>query len=155
MPFYLIILFVVVIDQLSKLWIRMHLKVGDSIEVWRGILDFTHYENSGAAFSSFQGYGRLFIPVAILFVVIILYYRRKGVLKGFAKEMGAAFLAGGAIGNAIDRILFNQVTDFVHFQSGQGILNLADYSINIGIILFVMDMLIFSRFTLFSKRTEG
>jgi signal peptidase II len=155
MPFYLIILFVVVIDQLSKLWIRMHLKVGDSIEVWRGILEFTHYENSGAAFSSFQGYGRLFIPVAILFVVIILYYRRKGVLKGFAKEMGAAFLAGGAIGNAIDRILFNQVTDFVHFQSGQGILNLADYSINIGIILFVMDLLIFSRFTLFSKRTEG
>lgn len=155
MPLYLTILFVVVIDQLSKLWIRLHLKVGDSIEVWSGILDFTHYENSGAAFSSFQGYGRLFIPVAILFVVIILYYRRKGVLKGLAKEMGAAFLAGGAIGNAIDRILFNQVTDFVHFQSGRGILNLADISINIGIILFVMDMLIFSRFTLFTKRTEG
>jgi signal peptidase II len=155
MPLYLTILFVVVIDQLSKLWIRLHLKVGDSIEVWSGILDFTHYENSGAAFSSFQGYGRLFIPVAILFVVIILYYRRKGVLKGLAKEMGAAFLAGGAIGNAIDRILFNQVTDFVHFQSGRGILNLADISINIGIILFVLDMLIFSRFTLFTKRTEG
>jgi signal peptidase II len=155
MPLYLTILFVVVIDQLSKLWIRLHLKVGDSIEVWSGILDFTHYENSGAAFSSFQGYGRLFIPVAILFVVIILHYQRKGVLKGLAKEMGAAFLAGGAIGNAIDRILFNQVTDFVHFQSGRGILNLADISINIGIILFVLDMLIFSRFTLFTKRTEG
>jgi lipoprotein signal peptidase len=54
-------------------------------------------------------------------------------------ELGAGFLAGGAIGNAIDRVLFNQVTDFIIFGTSNGILNLADYALNVGIVLLLLD----------------
>lgn len=142
MLFYLIALLVIVMDQLSKLWIRIHLKIGDSIEIWKDVLHFTHYENSGAAFSSFQGYGRFFVPIAVLIVATILHERSKGHLKGFVMEMGTALLVGGASGNAIDRVLFNQVTDFIQFHFSHGILNLADYAINLGIVLILIDLII-------------
>jgi signal peptidase II len=139
--FYWIVILVTVIDQGFKLWIRSYMDVGESIVIWQNVLNFTHYQNSGAAGSTFQGYGRYFIIPAVLFVAYLLYSRRKGNLKGGWVEAGTAFLAGGAIGNAIDRLLFGQVTDFIDFQFGRGILNMADEAINIGVILLLADML--------------
>lgn len=136
--FYLIALLVLLMDQLSKIWIRMNVAVGESFRLGNSPVIITHYENSGAAFSSFQGYGRLFVPIAI-FVVIFLIYYRKWESKRLLLEIGAGFLAGGAIGNAVDRVLFNQVTDFITFGKSNGILNLADYAINIGVILLILD----------------
>ncbi|TDG00234.1 signal peptidase II [Paenibacillus piri] len=137
--FYWVVILVTVIDQGFKLWVRMHMDVGESIVIWHGILNFTHYQNSGAAGSTFQGYGRYFIIPAVLFVGYLLYSRRKGNLKGGWVEAGTAFLAGGAIGNAIDRLLFGQVTDFIKFQFGRGILNMADEAINIGVVILLAD----------------
>ncbi|HEY2421941.1 MAG TPA: signal peptidase II [Neobacillus sp.] len=143
--FYILALLVIVMDQLSKTLIRFNFNIGETLEVWDGVLNFTRYENSGASFSSFQGYGRLFVPIAAIIVVFVLYYRRKFKIKRFTMEMGSALLVGGAIGNAIDRVLFNQVTDFIEFQSGHGILNLADMAINVGIIFVLIDVLFFQR----------
>ncbi|UJF35820.1 signal peptidase II [Paenibacillus hexagrammi] len=140
--FYIWMAAAILTDQCSKIWIRLHLKEGDSLVVWKGVLEFVRYENSGMAFSLFQGYGRWFIPAAIIFVGIVLYLLYRGLLNSPLERVGAACLAGGAIGNAIDRTLFNQVTDFIHFYAKQGILNMADYAINIGILLFVLQMVL-------------
>ena len=68
----------------------------------------------------------------------LLYYRkREG--KRWLLEIGAGLLAGGAIGNAIDRILFNQVTDFITIGTNNGILNIADYTLNIGLVFLIVD----------------
>jgi signal peptidase II len=77
------------------------------------------------------------VIVALALVVGVLYYRRKGELRGVFIELGTGFLVGGAIGNAIDRTLFNKVTDFLVFGQNGGILNLADIAINIG-MFFIM-----------------
>lgn len=140
--FYTVAIIAILLDQISKYMIRTHLEVGDTIEVWKGVLHFTHYQNSGAAFGMFEGYGRLFIPVAVIVVGIVIYMRKKGHINGGFIEVGYGLYVGGAIGNAIDRILFNQVTDFIHFQSRGGILNLADYALNFGILLILVDALI-------------
>jgi signal peptidase II len=140
MWFYAVLIITIALDQGSKMIVRLQMEVGDSIEVWRGILDFTRYENSGAAFGMLQGYGRWFVPVAVVAVGFILYYRNKGHFKGKLLETGAALFAGGAIGNAIDRVLFNQVTDFIAFQYHDGILNLADYALNLAVIVIVLEM---------------
>lgn len=142
MLFYITAFAVILIDQVTKYLIRLHLPVGESMEVWRDHLLFTHYQNSGAAFSSFQGYGRWFVPVAVLILAVVLYYRRKGQLKGMLMELGTGFFVGGAIGNAIDRVAFNQVTDFIQFHADRGILNLADLAINAGVLLMLADSLI-------------
>lgn len=137
--FYGITIFVVLLDQATKAWIRSRLAVGQSVTLWDS-LRLTHYQNTGAMGSSFEGYGTYFILPAILLVCWFVYMLRKGQLDGLAMKAGAAFFAGGALGNAIDRILFAKVTDFI--DMGRGISNLADHAINIGVLLIVAAQLV-------------
>lgn len=136
MPFYLTWILVLIADQLTKLIVRLHLPEGETVFFWG--LELTHYENAGMAFSLFQGYARLFAAVAVIFVIGILYFRKHEPKRGALVDVGLGFLAGGAIGNAIDRIVFGRVTDFLVSPSGKGILNLADQAINVGIVLLAM-----------------
>jgi len=140
MLFYLLSFFVVLVDQLSKVMIRLFLPVGETTYLWG--FHLTHYENAGMAFSLFQGYSRLFAVMAVLFVIGVLYYRKKAEQKRFLVEVSLGFFVGGAVGNAIDRILFGRVTDFLVSASGNGILNLADHAINIGVVLLFLDLLL-------------
>ncbi|OBZ18643.1 signal peptidase II [Bacillus sp. FJAT-27264] len=142
MIFYLISALVILVDQVSKWLVRTHMEVGETIPFWAHLLKFTFYENSGAAFSSFQGFGRYFVIVAVGFVVAIFYYRRKGEISGHLLNAAAGFLVGGAIGNAIDRVLFNKVTDFLVFGHSNGILNIADVAINAGVVLVLCYMIV-------------
>ncbi|OKP82449.1 signal peptidase II [Paenibacillus sp. P3E] len=139
--FYLISILVVIADQAAKWWVRSNMQLGETLPVWSGHLQFTYYENSGAAFSSFQGYGKYFAIIAVLFVAAIFYYRRKGELRGTVLEAASGFLVGGALGNAIDRVIYHQVTDFLVFGSRGGILNLADLAINAGGLLVLVHLL--------------
>ncbi len=109
------------------------------MEVLEGVLNFTHIQNSGAAFGLFEGYGRLFVPVAIIIAAACIYMLKKGHINGKLLETGIALYAGGAIGNAVDRILFNQVTDFIDFSFREGIPNLADYALIFGVVLIFID----------------
>lgn len=137
--FYWIMLAVTAIDQGSKAMIRSRMEVGETITVWDPYLHFTHYENTGAAFSSFEGYGQWFVVIAVLLAGGVIYYRRKGMLRGVLMELGTGFLVGGALGNAIDRVVFGKVTDFIEVRSGHGIMNLADMAINVGVVLMLIE----------------
>lgn len=139
MPFYFVVLLVVLADQASKFWIRSHVKIGAYTTVWG--IPVTHYENSGIAHSMLQGYGRYFAVAAFIFVIFILYYRSRNVHKGLLLELSLGFLCGGALGNGIDRVIFGHVTDFLLINSGHGILNLSDYSINIGVVLYLVSFI--------------
>ncbi|WP_027094606.1 signal peptidase II [Cohnella thermotolerans] len=149
MLFYLFSAIVIAADQLSKWWIRSHLKMEEAARVWGGRIHVIRLENTGAAGSSFQGYGKWFVPVAVLIVAFVLYYRYKGKLRGVWMEIGTGLFVGGAIGNAIDRTLFDGVTDFIQLKGQGGVMNIADISLNIGMIVLLLAML-FSR----RKRTE-
>ncbi|MGG1553624.1 signal peptidase II [Paenibacillus ferrarius] len=140
MLFYLISLIVVFIDQLTKIIVRLHVEMDETLTFWGQPI--THIENSGMAGSSFQGYARLFGIVAVVFVAIVLYYRRKGSVRGKLNDISLAFLVGGAAGNGIDRLLFGQVTDFLVSRSGKGVLNMADHAIELGILLFVLNAVV-------------
>jgi signal peptidase II len=139
--FYLIAVLVIAADQLSKAWIRSHLLMGESTQVWSGLIHVIRLENTGAAGSSFEGYGRWFVPVAVVIVAVVIYYRSRGKLKGRWMEVGTAFFVGGAIGNAIDRVLFNGVTDFIQLKGQGGVMNVADICLNIGMIVVLLTML--------------
>ncbi|NHN32318.1 signal peptidase II [Paenibacillus sp. S3N08] len=139
MLFYMISIAVVLIDQISKICVRIFMELGETVPFHR-LLEFTYIENSGMARGLFPGYARLFAVIAILFVAGIMYYRKKGELRGKWMDIGTGFLAGGAIGNGIDRVIFGSVTDFLAFGSGRGIMNLADMAINIGVLCMVFAM---------------
>lgn len=137
--FYILAMIVIVVDQVSKYWIRANLKVGEKKQVWQGVLKFSHYQNSGAAFGIFKGYGRLFVPVAILVAIVSIYMLETGEVNGRLVDIGLGLFVGGALGNAIDRTLFNQVTDFIQFKFVKGIFNIADYALILGVLLILFD----------------
>ncbi|GMK41275.1 lipoprotein signal peptidase [Paenibacillus sp. CCS19] len=139
--FYMILLLVVLIDQSAKIWVRLHMELGQSTPVWDGF-QLTYFENTGAMGSSFEGYGRYFVIPAVLVAVWAIRLYRQGRLDGWMLKCGAGIFVGGAIGNAIDRVLYGRVTDFLDF--GRGISNLADHAISLGMVCILIHTLIIS-----------
>ena len=142
--FFLIVLLVVAADQLSKIWIRSNLLVGQSL-FEAGFFRITHVHNTGAAFGLFQGQSFLLTIVAsvgiiVLLVYVLVIYRRFPLL---GKRLGRPVLGlvlGGAVGNLIDRLRFGYVTDFIDFGLWPAF-NIADSAITIGVILLAYSLL--------------
>lgn len=131
---------------MTKLLVRYYLDVGESRVFREGLLHFTYYQNSGAAGSSFQGYGRLFGIIAVLFIgFVVIYRKRRTDERGIGlQDAGFAFLVAGAAGNGIERLVQGKVTDFLQFNPDGGILNLADLFINIGVLILVLQLIVTS-----------
>ena len=146
--FFLVALLIVIADQLSKIWIRTNLAVGQSIpEV--GIPRLTHISNTGAAFGLFQGLTFLltiasFIGVAILLSYALFFYRRFPLLDNWLAWTGLGLILGGTVGNLIDRLRFGYVTDFIDFSFWPAF-NLADSSVVVGVIIFAGALLSMAR----------
>jgi signal peptidase II len=135
---------VVAADQLTKVLIRSHLAVGESLPV-TGWLSLTHASNTGAAFGIFQGQSFPLTMVGLVGIcVLLLYafflYRRLPFLNNTLSEVALGLILGGTIGNLIDRLRLGYVTDFIDFHFWPAF-NVADSAIVVGAIMFVYLML--------------
>lgn len=74
MLFYIIAIIVIIIDQFTKILVRIHVEINERF-TWWGV-EFTHIENSGMAGGLFPGHARVFGVVAVLFVLGVMYLRR-------------------------------------------------------------------------------
>lgn len=104
---------------------------------------FTHVVNFGAAFSTFYGKTYLLLGFAgLISAGIIIYERRTSAIRPKILSFSLGFLLAGAFGNLFDRARLGYVTDFLDFRNnGQNvwpIFNVADISINIGIVLLII-----------------
>lgn len=146
--FFLTAALVVVADQLSKLWIRSNLLVGQSLfEV--GFFRFTHIHNTGAAFGIFQGYSSIltivaFIGVAVLLTYTLFIHPRFPLLDGKLSRLALGLVLGGTIGNIIDRLRLGYVTDFIDVGVWPTF-NIADSSVVVGAIIFAYVLLPLAR----------
>jgi len=156
MFFYLLIALVVGIDQWVKYYVRTHFDIGESVPLWDGILNMTSHRNQGAAFGILEGQIWFFLLSTVLVVVGVLYFRAKGELKGHPlMEVGAALLLGGALGNAVDRVWFGEVTDFFDVQfMNYAIFNVADVAINVAIGCMALSLFLDWRKTRKQKSAE-
>jgi signal peptidase II len=135
-----IVLIVVGLDQLTKRWAVSELANSRPRHViWT--LQWNLTRNSGMAFSQAQGIGPL-IGIAALLVIVWLAWTSR-MLTSRVTRIAAGLIAGGAIGNLVDRvfrgdrILHGAVIDFIDFQWFP-IFNVADMAIDIGGALFVL-----------------
>ncbi len=144
----LLALVVVIIDQASKWAVLGRFAYGERLNLVPGWFDFTLVYNTGAAFSFLAGAGGwqrwFFTALAVIAsVVIVFMLRRHGGQPLFATAL--ALIMGGAIGNAIDRIVHAKVVDFLLFYRGDWYFpafNLADSAITLGAILLIVDELL-------------
>jgi signal peptidase II len=140
LPFILLASAIVVADQVTKAWVTDALAPEGAVNVAGDYLRLVYTENSGALFGLFRGQAAVFALLSLaVMALIVMYHGRSGRSPYMTLTLG--LLLGGAIGNAIDRLRFNYVVDFV--DAGIGDLrfytfNVADSCISAAILLLLL-----------------
>jgi signal peptidase II len=147
---------VVVLDRLTKTLAEGALSGGAVQAFIPGLLDFRLVYNTGAAWGMFEGARTLFLVIAAVAVLVMVLYLVLGKRHSTLMLLGLGLIAGGAIGNTIDRALTGKVVDFIHtLFIDFPLFNIADSAITVGAILMVGVMLIFDERGVLKRKPEA
>ena len=145
MAFLYYILFtvaVVAVDQYTKYLTLANISLYESLPFVPKFLGFTYVQNTGAAFSSFEGQQWLFVLIFAALTVAILweYFKSPMPFTKFERWCIAAVYAGG-LGNMIDRVRYGYVVDmiqtlFMNFP----VFNVADCFITCGCFALLISL---------------
>ena len=142
MLIYGLIVVIVALDQWSKWAIKTSYNLYQSKPVIQDLLHFTYVTNDGMAFGlSFPGGKHVLLIMTILLTGFIIGFLWKEKNGHPLMKYGLALILSGAIGNLIDRLLYGKVVDFLDLMIGNFhwyIFNVADSSVTIGMIFFIV-----------------
>ncbi|OAG27381.1 signal peptidase II [Thermodesulfatator autotrophicus] len=144
--FFITALVVVFFDQVSKFLFQQIVAPGEAKVIIPGFFKLVHVWNPGVAFGFFgnhPAWAKYLLMAVNLIAALGLYFLAKD--KPKQVQFSAGLVAGGAIGNFIDRVCHGQVFDFLDFHIGPyhwPAFNLADSAITMGVLGLI---LIFSR----------
>ncbi len=146
-PFLLLALAVLALDQWTKWLIETHLPEQSSHVVIPGLLHISHVRNTGVAFGMFATPDRgssswILALFGLLALGLIAMLFRRTPTKDRALLAALSLVLGGAIGNLLDRIWSGAVTDFIAVYIGSyrwPDFNVADSAISIGLALILLD----------------
>ena len=127
-------------DQLLKKLFSGTMQLGESIPVLPGIFHLTYIQNPGAAFGLFENQTLFFIVIAAFLLAFLAFAYKELAAQGIWVRFGMSLLAGGAVGNLLDRVRFGAVIDYLDFRIWP-IFNLADIGICLGAALIVWGLL--------------
>ncbi len=112
--------------------------------VWQDWFELRFAENTGIAFSLFQdlAWGRVLLSlVGGIAVLFLFFFLRRPESSRKIVQVGLGLLAGGALGNLIDRIAHGRVVDFIFVRHGSfawPLFNVADSTVVIGVFLLLL-----------------
>ena len=131
------------LDQAIKKAVVAAMALHQSIPVIQDIFHITYIHNTGAAFSMMEGMRSFLILlplVLVLAAVIFIFLKRKTAHPLLLTSI--AMIAGGGLGNMIDRIAYGYVVDFLDFRVFP-IFNAADIFVCVGCGLLILYVLVF------------
>ncbi|OFR23500.1 signal peptidase II [Atopobium sp. HMSC064B08] len=123
------------LDQLTKRWVLSNIPAGSRRPFIPGMLDLFHVQNDGAAFSIGSGRPLFFAALTAVVVLGMIYavMREKNLPYPLIAILG--LVAGGGIGNGLERVAHGSVTDFLATTfMNFAIFNVADIFVTCGII---------------------
>lgn len=145
--------FVLLVDQLSKLWVSKRLPINsysewDSITVITDFFYIIHIGNFGAAWGIMEGQGVLLSAVALFALLALFFFRETFELYRHSMQWIFGLIIGGILGNLVDRCLHGYVIDFLDFHLPFSIpyileggrypaFNVADCGIVIGVFAYL------------------
>lgn len=138
---------IVGLDQWTKYLVRTQIPLGGSWSPWAWLAPYArivHWQNTGAAFGMFQGFGLVFTVLAFIVSIAILYYFPRVPRNEWLLRITMTMMLGGAVGNLIDRLTIGTVTDFVSVGTF-AVFNVADASISVGTAIMVVAVWISER----------
>lgn len=133
------------LDQGAKALVMSHLALGQSwapIPALAHVIRITRSLNTGAAFGIFPMASNVFQVLALITVAVFLWMYPRLPDRAWLSQVAIGLIAGGALSNAIDRLRFDHVIDFVHVQltpTFANISNFADHAITVGVVLLIVD----------------
>ena len=137
---------IVTLDQWSKWMVKTSYELYHSEPVIQGFFHFTYVTNDGMAFGlSFPGGKQILLVVTLVLTGVIIWMLWKERNSHNLIRYGLSFILAGALGNMIDRIIYGKVVDFLDIMIGDFhwyIFNVADSSVTIGMILFILHTVI-------------
>ncbi len=126
---------VLLVDQVTKALVRRDLQLGSSEDVFP-FVDLVHVRNRGVAFGAFEDSTVLVaLVIGVAMVTLVAYFATH--LDRPLVWLPTGLLAGGAVGNLIDRVREGFVTDFVKLPSWPAF-NVADMAITVGVLALVL-----------------
>jgi signal peptidase II len=136
------VVFLFLLDQVSKVLFHRWLDVGQSVPIVQDVFHFTLVHNKGAAFSLFQEQPILLLCFTLFLFLGFLIYALKRPLLQKAEMISLSLILGGALGNIADRLTLGYVVDFLDFTLiDYPIFNLADVFIFFGIVMMIIRVL--------------
>jgi signal peptidase II len=143
-PWFLLSLFVILIDQASKYWVLHSFTAYEPINLLP-VLNISLAYNTGASFGFLSQAGEwhkwFFAGFNVLMSVVLAIWLGKIPPAARLQSAGISLILGGALGNLIDRGLHAQVIDFIDFYYKThhfATFNLADAAICVGALLFLL-----------------
>ena len=138
---------IVAADQFTKFLTVANIPLYQDVEFIPGLLGFTYVQNTGAAFSSFEGQQWLFAVIFLVLTALIFWEYFKAPM-GFTtfERWCITAIYGGGLGNMIDRVRLGYVvdmieTEFITFP----IFNVADCFITCGCIAMIVSLIFFNK----------
>ncbi|MDI3534334.1 MAG: signal peptidase [Thermosediminibacterales bacterium] len=139
LEFFFVIVFLVLIDQISKSYIQKLMSPNESIPIIKNLFHITYVKNYGAAFGVLKHRTTFFVFISVLIVIIILVYMQFVPKNKKALRFAFALQIGGALGNLLDRIRLSYVVDFLDLRIWP-VFNIADMAIVFGVGILIYEI---------------
>ena len=141
---YKITAVVLMLDQFIKILVNKYIEFGKVISIIPNFFNLTNIKNTGAAFSILQDNTLLLIILTVIIIIILDRFIKKE--KNFTKlsSLSLGLIMGGIFGNLLDRIIHHGVIDYLSFKIfnyNAPIFNLADTTIVVGVLLFLISII--------------
>lgn len=140
---WIVAIAVFLLDRWSKTVVLSHFSPGESRLVVPRLLWFTFVQNTHGAFGLFGNSPLLLIGLAVLVLVMFAWAFRDAVQRSNLVRVAFGMIAGGAVGNVIDRLQHHWVVDFIDFKTiWPNVFNVADACITVGVGLLIVASLV-------------
>ena len=136
----------IVFDQWTKYLAVEHLMNKEPFIIIDGVFQLRYLENRGAAFGMMQGQQTFFLITGIIAVIVLayVYFKLPWEKRFLPLRAVAMFIAGGAVGNMIDRVALGYVVDFFYFELIDfPIFNVADIYVTCATIVLALLILFY------------
>lgn len=137
----------VIADQVTKYLVVQNIPLYGHADAISGLFHLTYTQNTGAAWSMFEGQQWLFALVFVLFAAVIIweFSKKRWPLKTAERWAIVAVFAGG-LGNMIDRIRLGYVVDMIALDFMDfPVFNVADCFITCGCFFLILHLIFFNK----------
>ncbi len=134
-------------DQFTKYLTVANIALYEDVPFLPGLLQLTYVQNTGAAFSSFEGQQWMFALIFAVFTGLVFWeYFKKPMGFTTLERWCIAAIYGGGLGNMIDRVRFGYVVDMIETTFMEfPVFNVADCFITCGCILLMTHLVLFNK----------